>query len=78
MGTKAGIPMIKGYDQWKLRNPRDTEKVCFECDYCGGEVYEGIEYYKTVDGDRVHCDCFHAYAAETLILMTCVAGEDSA
>lgn len=57
--------MIKGYDNWKLSNPRDREVVVAECEHCGGEIYLSEEYKRTNHG-KVHEDCFEDFAVDVL------------
>lgn len=39
------------------------DKVFAMCDCCGGEIYEGEDYY-SIDGELIHEDCLHDFADE--------------
>jgi hypothetical protein len=65
---------IPNYDKWKLSSGQDDEKVFCNCDWCGGEIYEGEEYLEIQD-DKIHDDCFPDYAEEHLDPRRRVAGE---
>lgn len=67
---------IPNYDSWKLSNPDDTVEESFYCDHCSKGVYKGDEFVITVDGYRIHSDCFDEYARTHLISSMGVAGED--
>lgn len=43
------------------------DKVFAMCDHCGGEIYEGEEYYE-IDGDLIHEDCLLDYVKENLAI----------
>ena len=38
----------------------DAERIFALCDHCGGEIYEGEDYYE-IDGDSIHADCLYDY-----------------
>lgn len=42
-----------------LDPPEDV--VFATCDHCGGEIYEGEEFYD-IDGEFIHEDCLHDWA----------------
>ena len=65
---------MKGYDEWKLHNPNDDEKVFCSCEHCSGEIYMGEEYLE-IDGCNIHDNCFLEYVEESLNPIRKVAGE---
>lgn len=56
---------IPNYDNWKLSCGLEGEKVRSECRQCGGEIYEGEDYF-VIDGEDLHDDCVEAYAKENI------------
>jgi hypothetical protein len=57
---------IPNYDRWKLASGlEEKEVVACECEYCGGEIYEGEQVIDTSDG-TVHEECFDEFAKEVL------------
>jgi len=68
--------MINGYDDWKLSNGQEDEKIYCECDYCGREIYVDDEYYYIeMFGENIHTDCFYPYCSERIDKSYWVAGE---
>lgn len=56
---------MSDYDRWKT-TPPEPKSYC-TCDWCGDDIYEGEEYLKTLDGDRLHYgDCLQEYALDKL------------
>ena len=45
-------------------DPPEDKVFCY-CDHCGGEIYDGEEYYE-IKGDLVHEDCLLDYVKENL------------
>ncbi len=41
----------------------DLERIFAYCEHCGGEIYDGEDYYE-IDGDCIHEDCFYEYIRE--------------
>ena len=39
------------------------DRIFTHCDYCGGEIYEGEDYYN-IDDKRIHDDCIYDYCRE--------------
>ncbi|MGA4519283.1 hypothetical protein ACPA0F_18655 [Solibacillus silvestris] len=66
--------MIKGYDEWKLKEYEEKEKVAFICDQCNEEAYVGEDAIETTDGYKIHADCFDEYA-RTVLIMYCGPAE---
>jgi hypothetical protein len=59
--------MIRGYDEWKLRNGLEDERIITHCEHCGGEIYNGEEFIFIPNGhESVHEDCFGEYAFTAL------------
>lgn len=49
------------------------EDVVFAmCDHCGGEIYEGEEYYD-IDGQYIHEDCLRDFAEDYFSECKCEA-----
>jgi hypothetical protein len=52
---------ITNYDNWKLSNGQEDEKVFSDCEECGREIYVGDDYYSIMQ-DNVHEECLEDYA----------------
>lgn len=53
-------------DRFGLPGPADEPIVVGDCAHCGGEIYEGDEVVRDIDGNDVHAECWRDYAAITL------------
>lgn len=54
---------IKGYDDWKQRQP--VEVIVASCEHCGEAIYMEETCYKTNQG-VVHEDCFEEFSIDFL------------
>lgn len=52
---------IPNYDNWKLSNGQEDEKVFCSCNECGREIYVGDTYLEIMQ-DNVHEECLEDYA----------------
>jgi hypothetical protein len=56
---------IPNYDNWKLSNGQEDERVSCSCEECGREIYVG-EFYYEITGHDVHEDCLDDYVKQRL------------
>lgn len=68
---------IQNYDEWKLRPYDDEPVIACLCDHCNDEIFVGEDCIDTVDGTRLHTDCFDEYARSLLIAYCGPAEEPS-
>lgn len=68
---------MRDYDNWKLSNGLEGEKVIHYCEHCGGEIYKGETYkYIHLFGTCVHEDCLSDYLLASIDANSEVAGEE--
>lgn len=56
------------YDDWKLSNGLEGEKIFCSCEECGGEIYIGDEYIELLSRTKLHAEgsCYEYYIENLL------------
>lgn len=70
--------MSRDYDDWKLDDNTDGEKIFCNCYECSGEIYEGEDYIELNNGVKLHTEgeCFERYTEDYFNPKNRVAGEE--
>jgi hypothetical protein len=69
---------VIGIDRFKPPLEKE-DKVYYECDSCGLEIYRNYEYYKFYDDGQltiIHDHCLSQWAVDAFNMQMKIAGED--